>query len=731
LRNHAINGEGGRIAEENRVDYVMDMSETTATVWLALTFTCCRCHDHKFDPLTRRDYYSLFAFFNQTPVNGGGGDPQTKPVLAASSPEQEAQLAQLDKQVLDVEAQIKARTQLLAPQQDEWEKQQRGGVAAAEKSEWTVVPIKEAKAEHQTLTTLDDQSLLASGPNPANDAYTLFAPAPLTKLTAIRLEALRHPSMTKGGLARSDSGNFVLTNFEVRVRKAGETEAHPLKIATAKASYEQTGFKVAGAFDNDPKSGWAVWNGKSVDSDHEAVFVFDKPAEIGAGAQLVISLRHDSQHPAHNLGHFRLSVSDAKDPQLGRGKLGLKDILALPKAKRSREQLQTVADAFQNTDPDLKQWRELVNELKKQTESQRKTLPKVMVMEDQPAPRKTFMLEKGLYNKPGDEVHSATPASLPPLPQNVPVNRLALARWLVAPQNPLTPRVLANRVWQMFFGIGIVKTVEDFGVKAEFPKHPELLDFLAAEFRDSGWDMKKLIRLIVTSRTYRQSSRVTAELKERDPDNRLLARGPRFRMSSWMLRDQALAAAGLLTNKLGGPPVKPYQPPGVWEEATFGNKRYAQDSGEALYRRSLYTFWRRIVGPVEFFDTQSRSGCVVKPTRTNSPLHALTTLNDTTFVEAARALAQRAMLASPKADERLKFIYTTVLAREPKAEEAAVLLAGLERSRTQFAATPDAAKKLLRVGESKRDETLDAVEHAAWTTVCLTVLNLDEALTNE
>ncbi|HLX60880.1 MAG TPA: PSD1 and planctomycete cytochrome C domain-containing protein [Planctomycetota bacterium] len=732
LRNHAINGEGGRIAEENRVEYVMDMTETTATVWMAMTFTCCRCHDHKFDPFTRRDYYSLFAFFNQTPVDGGGGDPQTKPALAVSTPEQDAELAQLDKHVVELDARVQARAKEIAPNQDEWERKALDGAGPAEKNAWIVLAPTDVKAEKQTLAILNDKSVLASGPNPANDAYTFFAPAPLKKITAVRLEALRHESMTKGGLARSDSGNFVLTNIEVRARKAGETEAHAQKIASAKASFEQSGFKIANAFDNDPKSGWAVWEGRAIDRDHEAVFILEKPVEAGADAGLVISLRFDSPHVSHNLGHFRLSVSEEKDPQLVRGKLNLQTILRIPAKQRNAEQAKAVTEAFHNADDALTKLQAELKAAKERADAFRKALPKVMVMEDMPKPRKTLMLEKGLYNKTGEEVHAATPASLPPMPADAPRTRLGLARWLVARENPLTARVTVNRVWQMFFGVGLVKTAEDFGVKAEFPKHPELLDFLAAEFRDSGWDMKKLIRQIVTSRTYRQSSRVPAQLKERDPENRLLARGPRFRMSSWMLRDQALAASGLLVNKIGGAPVKPYQPSGVWEEATFGNKRYTQDKGEALYRRSLYTFWRRIVGPVEFFDTQARSTCVVKPTRTNSPLHALTTLNDTTFVEAARNLAERAVKWSAQQNnERVKFVFESVLARDARPEEVAVLLTGIERSTKQFAANHAEAKKFIAVGESKRDEKIDAIELAAWTVLCLTVLNLDEALTLE
>jgi hypothetical protein len=318
------------------------------------------------------------------------------------------------------------------------------------------------------------------------------------------------------------------------------------------------------------------------------------------------------------------------------------------------------------------------------------------------------------------------------LPDDAKRDRLALARWLVSADQPLTPRVVVNRYWQQFFGVGLVKTVEDFGVQGERPPNPELLDWLAVEFVESGWDLKHLCRVIVTSATYRQSSRVTPALAERDPDNRLLARGPRFRMPSWMIRDQALAASGLLIGTVGGPPVKPYQPAGIWEEATFGAKRYQQDKGDALYRRSVYTFWRRIVGPTLFFDTGARQTCTVKQTRTNSPLHALSTLNDVTFVEAARALAERVLTSEETTDDgRIALAFRRVLARQPSSEEATILRAGLKRLRGQYAADKDAAKKLLAVGESKRNEKLDVTEHAAFAGLCNLILNLDEALTKE
>jgi hypothetical protein len=302
---------------------------------------------------------------------------------------------------------------------------------------------------------------------------------------------------------------------------------------------------------------------------------------------------------------------------------------------------------------------------------------------------------------------------------------------LLRPDHPLTARVTVNRFWQAFFGIGLVKTSEDFGVQAEAPSHPELLDWLATEFVASGWDVKRLVRLMVTSATYRQGSRVTPELYERDPENRLLARAPRFRLPSWMIRDNALAVAGLLGDGIGGAPVKPYQPDGVWEEVTFGNKTYQRDQGEALYRRSLYVFWRRIIAPTMFFDVANRQVCSVKAPRTNVPLHALLTLNDTTYVEAARVLAQDILHQTPDDAARLDLAFRRVVGRAPGIPEAAILTRGLQRHRQHYAAQPHAAADLLSVGEHPVDPGLDPAELAAWTVVCSTVLNLDEALTKE
>jgi len=543
-RNHMHNGEGGRIAEETRVENVMDRVETTATVWMGATVGCARCHDHKFDPFTQREYYQLFAYFNNISEDGGIRGGQIAPVIEVAGEEERARLEGLRKRVQEIGAEV------------------------------------------------------------AGLETTLF-PAPAGKTADISDKAAKLPAAIRDDLKRKPE-----QRTSVRLREMA--------------------------------------------------------------------------------GHF-----EKAEPPYGK---------ALAKLKQAVDE----RDRFSTG------------------------IPRVMVMDEMGKPRDTFVLVRGAYNKPADKVTAGVPACLPALPADAPRNRLTLAKWLVDPAHPLTARVSVNRYWQTFFGTGLVKTAEDFGVQSERPSHPELLDWLATDFVRTGWDIKRMHRLIVTSATYRQSSRVTPGLLERDPDNRLLARAPRYRLPSWMIRDQALAAAGLLVPKLGGPSAKPYQPAGVWEEATFGKKSYQQDKGEGLYRRSLYTYWRRIVGPTMFFDTASRQTCTVKVVRTNTPLHALTTLNDTTYVEAARSLAQRVLEQEQRTPEaRIEFVFRLVNARRPTPVETKILIGSLQRVRSLYDADPEAATRLLKVGASPRNEKLDAREHAAYAALCTMILNLDETLTRQ
>lgn len=728
-RNHMINGEGGRIAEENRVDYVMDMAETTGTLWLGLTFNCCRCHDHKFDPLTQKDYFSLFAFFNQTPVTGAGRDPQTKPVLAAPTADQAKQIADLEAERRKVQSALAARHEELAKQQAEWEQQQLKNLQQT--SSWQRLTADVLQAEQQELVQWDDRSIFASGPNPQNDTYTVITHSDVRTITAVRLDALRHESHFQGGLARSDSGNFVLTEFEIWHLLNGEEKR--LKINSATATYEQGSLKVTNAFDGNPKSGWAVYAGKPIDRDHSAVFRLDAALELEPDSQLKIILRHNSPHAHHNLGRFLLSVTSEPEPQLTEdAQQALRFALLTPPEKRTGEQTQIIRNAQQKSDPQSVDLAKQLDGADKRLTSARGKVAKVMVMEDQKETRPTFILDRGLYNSPGEEVQAAVPASLSTSELASAENRLDLAQWLVSTENPLTARVVVNRFWQQVFGIGLVKTPNDFGVQGEIPVHEDLLNWLAADFRESGWNVKRLMKQLVMSHTYRQTSKIIPALQAEDPENRLLGRAPRYRLPSWMLRDQALAASGLLTRTIGGPSVNVYQPPGIWEEATFGKKQYVQDHGDALYRRSLYIFWRRIIGPTIFFDNASRQTCTVDVFRTNTPLHALLTFNDVTYVEAARVLAQDVLVTVLQDDEtRLNQVFQRTLARPCRPKEAEILLAGLQRSRETFAEHEEQARDLLAVGESPRDEKLNIVEHASWTSLCLAVLNLDETLTKE
>ena len=741
-RNHMINGEGGRIAEENRVDYVMDMTETMGTVWLGLTLNCCRCHDHKYDPLKQKDYYQFFAYFNQTPVSGGGGDPQTAPNLSWPTVEQKSKLEEFGKQIASIETDLEALVSTLAPKQQEWERTLLTNQASPQ---WTRLTPVSMKADAQKLRLLPDQSILAHGPNPVNDTYRLTFELPSQPIAAIRLDAIRHESMTNGGIARSNSGNFVLTNIEFQLSTPDrEFQVQP---QSAKATFEQGDLKISNAFDTDPGSGWAVYPGKPIDRNHAASFVLAESLDVPDGSKLHVVLSHNSSHKFHNLGRFAISVSAVKSAALDDSESELINTVRVPAEQRTVDEKQLLRKAFLNQDAGFTSLQQKKSALITQRDAVTKQAPRVMVMSDRSDRRKTFVLDRGLYNQPTDnEVSARTPGFLTSQDEANAPSRLELARWLTADTQPLTARVTVNRFWQQIFGTGLVKTTEDFGVQGEYPEYRKLLDWLAADFRDNDWDVKRLMRTIVLSHTYRQSSdnrtvqlesqsgsEQTVLLSEMDPHNRLLARGARFRMPAWMLRDQALAVSGLMNQKIGGPSVNTYQPAGVWEEATFGKKKYVQSKGEDLYRRSLYIYWRRIIGPTVFFDNASRQTCSVKVLRTNTPLHSLLTLNETTYVECARHLAESVLLdESLQTDEaRIQQIFRYVLARHSSDAETSVLQTALHRSLRQYNNAPQSAAELLAVGDSPENEEIPPPLHAAWTALCLTVMNLDEAINKE
>ena len=469
-------------------------------------------------------------------------------------------------------------------------------------------------------------------------------------------------------------------------------------------------------------------------------FKTSEPFRIGAGAgkdRLFVGGIHDVRIYDHVLAGHDAAILANLD--------SIKDIAALPPARRTLVQEIKLDSAYLDRDAPAEIRRAYQEMLTARAELVQfdESIPTTMVMQEMPTPRATHLLLRGEYDKKGPKVFPGLPAALPLLPAGAPNNRLGFAQWLVARENPLTARVAVNRHWQMLFGTGIVKTVEDFGAQGDWPSHPELLDWLAVEFMQphkpqdkrsvpGAWDIKRLLKLIVTSATYRQTSRVTPALLQRDPDNRLVARGPRFRLCADMIRDQALFASGLLVEQLGGPSVRPYQPAGLGKELT-GTEDYVQDRGASLYRRSMYTFWKRTIAPPTMmnFDAANRETCVVRETRTNTPLQALNLMNDVTFVEAARVLAERVMKTKEAPDARLALAWRLAAARSPNPAEQSILRAAFERHHAHYRAQPAAALKLVSVGEAPRDRQLDVAELAAYAAVCNLILNLDEVITKE
>ncbi|MEX0742611.1 MAG: DUF1553 domain-containing protein, partial [Phycisphaeraceae bacterium] len=584
-RNHMANNEGGAIAEESRVNYVIDRVDTTSTIWLGLTMSCAQCHDHKYDPISQKDFYRFYAYFNNVAETGAPYD--TAPLMSMPTDAQQQQLDAFAADIADLESRLQADPQ---PNPDELAQWSQQLLSSVEGPTWHQLPPTAFDSEAgATLAIASDNIIHVSGENPTNDTYTITLALPAGKLTALRLETFTDKAFKHGGLARSDSGNFVLTGIEA------EVQGEQLRFASAEADFNQNGFPPTNAIDGNPSTGYAVLDTVDAHRDRVAIFTFAEPLHLEAPGEITVRLRHDSPHAHHNIGRFRLLSTSADAPALDQGTAppaALIHALRTDPEERDAAQHDLITEAF--SDHRRRTLQQQIDDVRAQRQAVESSSPQVMVMGERDDPRDTFILEAGAWDQYGQKVSTGTPGALHAMPGESGGNRLDLAQWLISEDNPLTARVAVNRFWQHYFGIGIVKTAEDFGVRAELPSHPQLLDWLAVEFVQSGWDVKHMHRLIVTSAAYQQSSRMTnSDLRERDPDNRLIARGPRRRLPSHVLRDQALALAGLLVEKTGGPGVNPYQPPGIWEEVTFGQISYTQSTGEDLYRRSLYTFWRR------------------------------------------------------------------------------------------------------------------------------------------
>lgn len=758
-RNHRLNGEGGIIAEEWRVETVIDRVETTGMTWMGLTLNCCRCHDHKYDPISQREFYQLFAYFNNIQESGTlqGESKNTDPLIVVPTDEQEAELTRLDGEIARAEAQVAAQLRELPRLIRDWEPDFKARLDRQEAPWKTLGNSVVQSAGGAALTRQPDGSYLASGPNPAHDTYSIAGPVAPGVFSGLLLECLPDDSLPQKSLGRFSNGNFVLSAIEAEISAPSLPAPLPAKFQRAEASYSQKGWEIGLVIDNSPTNGWAV-DGPTRRDPTTALFATESPLPIPADATLTIRLKHEALNQ-HNIGRFRISISSLPPAALSldgtRFPAVIREILETPAAQRTADQQTELVRFFRaNVDSPLKQAESAVAAFRQQQNKIMAASPNVMVMREMPKPREAFVLIRGEYDRRGPAVTAGLPAAIPPRGGNFSANRLGLAQWLIDPQHPLTSRVWINRAWEKFFGTGLVKTSENFGSQAEYPSHPELLDWLAAEFMQptvlrgiptapgsppepvKPWDMKAIQKLIVMSATYRQSSRVTPELLERDAENRLLSRGPRFRLSGEALRDQALAVSGLLVKTIGGPSVRPYMPDGIWDETSrYGDLRnYQPDSGAGLYRRSLYTIWKRTAAPpsMTLFDAPSREVCTVKRSRTNTPLQALALLNEVTYFEAARKLGERMIVEGGKTPaERLHFGYRLATAHVPATQDLEVLTSGLAEDLERFRASPSTARELLSVGKSPVPATLDPAELAAYTLAANVLLNLDEVISRE
>ncbi|MFM8904957.1 MAG: PSD1 and planctomycete cytochrome C domain-containing protein [Verrucomicrobiota bacterium] len=758
-RNHRLNGEGGRIVEEWFAENVIDRVETTGLTWLALTMNCCRCHDHKYDPVSQKDFYSFFAYFNsvdETGVlgefGGAGGTRRggnTQPILRLPTAEEQRRIDEVTAMLQAAEAELKAMPASQPEVFKAWLERQRQAFAK-DGLNWRQLEDEKVSAkENAEFSRLDDGTWLASGGTANKETYTVEWKQDPGLLTAVQLEVFPHDSLPNKSLGRAFNGNFVLSGFEVRII-GPDGKAKQIPLVAAESDFDQPGWSIAklappvmvkGKAKKAGKesAGWAIGgNAPENRVPRKAIFTV-APTQIPAGSRVMAVMRHDTISQ-HSVGRFRLSTS-SQNPKL----LSLKSDAAAEAAKRI---LSKSADKV--TPADQKALEKLFSEspenprrqavakveaLRKAQDDALSAPISVMVMKEKEEPRDAFVLLRGEYDKIGEKVPRALPKVLPPLPSGAPNNRLGFAQWLVSGEHPLTARVWVNRAWERFFGIGIVKTSENFGSQAEWPYHPELLDWLATEFVRLKWDMKAMQKTLMMSAAYRRSAAVTPEMLEKDPDNRLLARGPRFRLPAETIRDQALAVSGLLVPKVGGPSVKPYMPEAVWDETSvYGDMRnYKADNGEGLYRRSVYTIWKRTAAPPSMlmFDSSSREVCTVKRSRSNTPTQALSLLNEVTYVEAARKLAEQSLRQTGDTDARLGWAFRRVTGREAKASELKVLRDGFDRRLSRYAAEPEAARKLLAFGASPAPQDLPAPELAAWTVTANVLLNLDEPVTRE
>lgn len=726
-RNTLINQEGGTDQEQFRVESIVDRVNTTGATFLGLTIGCAQCHMHKYDPITQREYYQVFALFNTC----------DEPSIPLPSPIQEAEQDQIATELASVTAKLKAHDASRATGQADWEK----AYAAVPQTDWQLLsPSEFVSKAGATINKLDEYALIVGGNGniPSQDTYTISLDVPAGTTTAIRLEALTNPGLPEKGPGLVEDGNFVLSEIEfAQPDDAGKLNRIAIKHATV--DWQQEGYSIDQAFDGNIKSGWSIGGVKagSPNVNREAIFVFEKSIESATPTQIQVVIQHEHNVAKHLLGCFRFSATSASTatPLVP---VNIRSVLAIEAKDRSEGQFEELTGAYSRTDESRGPLVAQLNKLKGQESQLKAAVPTTMVLREQKKGRQSHIHIRGNFLEKGAEVSPGVPAVLPPIelekaatgPDPVSGNRLDFSNWLFDPENPLTSRVTVNRSWQRFFGLGFVESENDFGTQGNLPTHPELLDWLASEFIRIDWDMKALHRLIVTSATYRQSSELTRSLLAKDPRNRLLARQSRIRIEAEGIRDLALSASGSLSQKMLGPGVYPPQPKGIYV-VTQVSKQWPESQGEDRYRRGLYTyFWRNSPYPMlPTFDAPDANVSCTRRSRSNTPLQALTLANDEAFIELAKALSDRILDESPQYTEaRIRHGFQVAVARDPSEQEHEVLTRFVEQHADFFSKNEAAAKA---AASSTRPEGTSLETSATWTAVARVLLNLDEFITRE
>lgn len=765
-RCNITSNEGGLIKEEYLVLYTRDRTETVAAVWLGATLNCCTCHSHKFDPFSQKDFYALSAFFNNTSQDAMDGNiPNTPPTIFVPRQEDRARWDVLAKEIAAMRSKIDERKRAAQKDYDQWLTQAKAEQVAA------LIPT-DGLALHAKLNEGSGKSVnfvvdgMARALN-VGDGYDWVAGKGMPKTLTIKPTGsaiaiadvgdfdakqgfsigawvkIPRRGITGAIAARMDNGDkyrgwdLYMEQDKVAMHIVSQWPEDALKVTSKTPLQPNQWYHVLVTYDGSSKAaGVKVFlNGVLQPLD---VFTDQLKSSIKTKVPFKVGQRHTSERlkdvSLQDLRIYNRRLKGTEAEQLAKSSKAA-DLLAKPAAKRTNEEKAALFDwwlvsldgAYRTLNGALANIQQEEVTLKS-----RGTIAHVMnERKDEPT---AYILFRGEYDKRRDQVKAATPGALPPMPTDLPKNRLGLAQWLLRPDNPLPARVTVNRFWQEIFGTGIVKTSGDFGVAGEMPSHPELLDWLAMEFRGSGWDVQKFFKLMVTSATYRQTATVTKDALEKDRDNRWLGRAPRYRMDAEMIRDYALASSGLMVRKIGGPSVKPYMPDGVWEAVAMigsNTRDYKRDTGEKLYRRSMYTFWKRAAPPasMDILNAPNRETCTTRRERTNTPLQALVTLNDVQFVEAARHLAQLALKEGGATDSsKIDFIAHRLLARPFRDAELKIVQSSLADLLANYKTRPDEARKLITVGESRPDASLDAPTLAAWTMLVNELMNLDEVL---